>query len=102
VIRFKLVNPGCSASVLNKVSELDFKGNIKNLSQFTIPLENWNSVKLINHKHVKLYLNNKLLFEGTYKVSLGEVRGLFIEFHGNGFIKNCELKTYDGKVLYHF
>ena len=102
-IRFKLVNSGCSYRVINVVSEQIFDGRIENLSQFVIDLEKWNTVKLTNrNKHLSLFVNDKLLFTGTYKQSLGGIQGLFLEFEGNGFVKNCTLKSYDGKTLYGF
>lgn len=103
MIRFKFVSPGCSMWVLNNVSEQVFDGSKSNLSQFVTNLNTWNKVKLINHnKHVSLFLNDKRLFDSTYTQALGEIQGLFFEFKGNGFIKNCNLRTPDGKSLYHF
>ena len=103
IIRFKLVSPGCSYRILNVVSEQNFRGNKINLSQFVINPDQWNVIKLINNnKHVSLLVNNKLLFTGVYKKSLGEIKGVFLEFEGNGFIKSCSLTTLDGKSLYHF
>lgn len=102
-IRFKLVSPGCSYGVLNVISEQVFEGRKNNLSQFVIDLEKWNAVKLINKdKHVSLFVNGKLVFDGTYQRPLGEIRGLFLEFEGNGFVRACDLKSSDGKMLYHF
>lgn len=102
-IRFKLVNAGCSYRVINVMSEQTFDGRIENLSQFVVDLEKWNTIRLVNqNKQVTLYINGKQLFAGTYKESLGKIQGLFLEFEGNGFIKNCDLKTLDGKLLYRF
>jgi len=103
MIRFKLVSPGCSSQVLNVVSEQSFEGSTSNLSQFVVDLENWNTIELINqNKHLTLLVNGKRVFEGSYQKSLGEIKGLFLEFEGNGFVKNCNLKSYDGETLYHF
>lgn len=103
MIRFKFVNPGCSLRVINYISEQTFKGSTDDLSQFVVDLRNWNTVKLINHhKHLSLYINGKKIFSGDYKRSLGELRGIFLEFEGAGLVKKCELKTYQGKLLYSF
>ncbi|RYE89235.1 MAG: hypothetical protein EOO37_05375 [Cytophagaceae bacterium] len=103
ILRFKLVSPGCSYRILNVVSEQNFRGNKINLSQFVINPDQWNTVKLVNkNKHVSLLVNNKLLFTGAYKKPLGELKGVFLEFEGNGFIKRCSLTTLDGKPLYRF
>lgn len=102
-IRFKLVSPGCSYWVLNMVSEQVYSGSKTNLSQFAFELETWNTVKLVNkNKHLSLFVNGKLLFEGAYQKPLGEIKGVFVELEGNGFVKNCNLQTGEGKTLYHF
>jgi hypothetical protein len=103
MIRFKLVSPGCSLRVLNVVSEQTFSGATKDLSQFVADLEKWNTVKLVNHnKQVSLTVNGRQIFSGAYQRSLGNISGLFLEFEGAGFVKSCDLKSYDGKALYHF
>lgn len=102
-IRFNLVSSGCSSRVLNVISEQTFRGTKTNLSQFVLNLDKWNTVKLINrNKKLSLIVNGKLLFKGTYKEPLGEIKGVFVEFEGNGYIKNCDLKSLDGRFLYHF
>lgn len=103
MIRFKLVSSGCSLRVLNVVSEQTFKGATNDLSQFVLDLKKWNTVKLVNHnKHVSLYVNSKQIFAGVYQRSLGDISGLFLEFEGTGFVKSCDLRSYNGKLLYHF
>lgn len=103
MIRFKWVSPGCSQRILNVVSEQTYKGATDNLSQFVLNLSQWNTVKLVNHnKQVSLYINGKEIFTGAYQRSLGNIRGLFIEFEGSGSVKNCNLQSYEGKQLYHF
>ncbi len=103
IIRFKLSSPGCSARVINVLSEQRFDGDKDDLSQFVLEQENWSTIKLINRsKHVSLFVNGKLLFTGSYQKPLGEIKGLFIEFEGNGFVKNCDLTAGNGRSLYHF
>lgn len=103
MIRFKLVSSGCSLSVLNVLSEKRFEGTDTNLSQFVVDLRKWNSVKMIDHhKKVSLFVNNKLIYAGTYQNTIGDIKGVFLEFEGTGFVQRCELRSYDGKILYHF
>lgn len=102
-VRFKLVNSGCSYRVINVMSEQTFDGRKDNLSRFVIDLEKWNTVKLTNrNKHLSLFVNGRLLFTGTYQKPLGAIQGIFLEFEGNGYVKNCDLKTLNGVPLYHF
>lgn len=103
MIRFKFSSPGCSPRILNIVSEQTFKGATDDLSQFVLDLSKWNTVKLVNHnKQVSLYVNGKSIFREKYQRPLGELRGVFLEFEGTGSVKSCDLRTYDGKTLYHF
>jgi hypothetical protein len=103
MIRFRLSSPGCSLRILNILSEQTFNGATYDLSQFVLDLSKWNTVKLVNHnKQVLLYVNGKEIFTGTYQRPLGDIRGLFLEFEGTGIVKSCDLKSYGGKLLYHF
>ena len=103
MIRFKLSSEGCSSRVINVLSEKKFDGDKNDLSQFVVEQENWNTVKMINrNKHVSLFVNGKLLYKGSYQKPLGEIKGLFIEFEGNGFVKTCNLTAKNGRNLYHF
>lgn len=103
MIRFKLVNPGCSLRILNVLSEQTFNGAKDDLSPFVVNLKQWNTVKLVNqHKQVSLYVNGKQIFSGGYQRPLGEVRGVFLELEGPGMVKNCELKALSGNPFYHF
>ncbi|PTR01176.1 hypothetical protein C8P68_101409 [Mucilaginibacter yixingensis] len=102
-IRFQLVNPGCSSHVWNIISEQTYQGAENNLSQFVIDLERWNTLRLVNRKkHVVLSVNGKQIYAGSYQKSLGELKGLSVEFEGTGFVKSCTLTTIDGKPLYRF
>lgn len=102
-IRFKLATPGCSNRISNMISEKTQIGTMVNLSKFTTNLGSWTNVKLINsNKKVTLYVNGKILHTENYNQELGEIKGLFIEFEGIGFVKSCRLSTPEGKRLYEF
>lgn len=103
MIRFNFVSSGCSSQVLNVISEKYIKGTDMNLSQFVLDLEKWNTAKVVNqNKNISLYINEKLIYKTIYKQTLGDLRGLFVEFEGNGYVKNCSLKSLEGKILYNF
>lgn len=103
IIRFNFVSSGCSSRVMNFISEQIISGTKSDLSQFVLNLDQWNTAKLVNrNKKLSLFVNNKLLFQGNYKESLGDLRGVFVEFRGNGYVKKCSLTSLDGKILYRF
>ncbi|WP_316807734.1 hypothetical protein [Pedobacter agri] len=102
-IRFRLATPGCSNRITNNVSEHSYVGSKINLSNFTMDLNRWTTVKMINHnKKVSLFVNDKLLYSGLYKEPIGNIKGLFLEFEGTAFVKSCKLSAEDGSILYQF
>lgn len=102
-IRFRLASPGCSNRITNNISERSYVGTKVNLSRFTLNLNRWTSVKMINHdKKISLYVNNELLYSDQYQQSIGEIKGLFLEFEGTAFVKACKLSAGNGKILYQF
>lgn len=102
-IRFRFVNSGCSYRVLNIVGEKIFEGSKTNLSEFVIQTQNWNKAKLINKdKKVTLFVNDRQVFEETYEKSLGMLKGLFIEFEGNGYLRECILQSPEGETYFQF
>jgi len=102
-IRFRLTTPGCSNRISNMISEQTYLGSKVNLSKFAMDLSKWTTVKMINHnKNVTLYVNNKLLYTGKYQEPIGAIKGLFVEFEGTAFVKSCQLRSEDGKLLYNF
>lgn len=103
IIRFKFVNDGCSYRVKNIISEKVYDGQLQNLSDFTLNLSKWNSVKIVNQdKKVKLFVNDRFIFEENYRETLGEIKGVFVEFEGNGYVKTCKLLTKEQKSLFEF
>ncbi|WP_026712747.1 hypothetical protein [Flavobacterium daejeonense] len=102
-IRFNFVNPGCSSRITNIISEKTIKGTNHNLSPFVVDFQKWNTIKLINKdKKLRLFVNDSPIYETVYNNSLGDLRGLFVEFERNGLFKNCHLSSLNGEILYQF
>lgn len=102
-IRFNFVNPGCSSRITNVISEKTRKGINQNLSPFVVDFQKWNTLKLINKdKKLTLFVNDSPIYKTNYNSSLGDIRGIFVEFERNGFIKNCNLNSLDGTTYYSF
>jgi len=103
MVRFRFVNPGCSSKSNIVLSEKRYEGLVENLSSLLLDLAQWNNVKAINkNKQVSLYVNEKLVFRAEYAKSLGELKGVFVEFEGNGFVKTCKLTDLNGKTFFQF
>lgn len=102
-IRFHFVNSGCSSIVANIISEKRINGTDNNLAPFVVDFKKENTIKLINNnKRLILLVNGKPIYTGAYKESLGDLRGVFVEFERNGFIKKCLLSSLDGSIYYKF
>lgn len=102
-IRFRFSSVGCSYRAAITLSEQTYNGTTLRLSSFAIHLEKWNTIRIVNkNKNVTLFLNNKPLYKGVYKNSLGSLQGMFIEFEGNGYAKQIRLKTSGNDMLYSF
>lgn len=103
ILMFTLASTGCSYRVTNIISEQKFNGATANLSQFVTDLGQWNNLRLENHnKQLLLYVNDSLRYKGSYQQSIGTVKGVLLEFAGNGFVKHCRLSRTNSTPLYNF
>lgn len=102
-IRLRFANPGCSYWIDYILSEKYISNKDSDLSNFTFDLNDWQQFRLENHnKKVDLFINNSLRFSDTYNRSIGEIVGVTVLFHGNGYIKDYLLKDASGTELFKF
>ena len=102
-IRFKFVRSGCSLWVLNYLSEKRFEGGKKELPEFVLDLSQWQDIKMTNlNRVVTVQVNGKQIFKDTYQRSIGLIKGVSLEFEGNGFVKNCTLQSLNHRILYNY
>jgi hypothetical protein len=102
-IRFRFANPGCSYWIDYQLCEKTITNKDTDLSNFTFDLNKWQQFRLENrNKKVDLFINNSLRFSDTYKKSIGEIVGVTVLFHGNGYIKDYLLKDATGTELFKF
>jgi hypothetical protein len=67
-------------------------GNSNDLSSFSADLSEWANVKVeVKNRVMKIFLNEKLIRQETYKEDAGEVVGLRFSFLGAGAVKNLRL-----------
>jgi len=67
-------------------------GNSNDLSSFSADLSEWANVKVeVKNRVMKIFLNEKLIRQETYKEDAGEVVGLRFSFLGAGAVKNVRL-----------
>lgn len=102
-ISFRLVSPGCSSSASWVTGEVFKNGYASNLSALAIDLAKWNTIKVLNqNKEVSLFINDKMVMKNYYRKSIGNIMGVFVEFEGTGFIKQCQLFDQERKELFKF
>jgi hypothetical protein len=78
-----------------KANDNYLDGRSNDLSSFSADLSDWTNIKLeVKYRVMKIFLNDKLIREETYKEDAGEVVGLRFSFLGAGAVKG--LKLIDG------
>jgi hypothetical protein len=88
--------PGCIGDINLKANDLYLDGNSNDLSSFSADLSDWANIKVeIKNRVMKIFLNDKLIRQETYKADAGEVVGIRFSFLGAGAIRN--IKLLDGK-----
>jgi hypothetical protein len=84
--------PGCISEINLMASDHYLAGNSNDLSSFSADLSEWANVKVeVKNRVMKIFLNEKLIRQETYKEDAGEVVGLRFSFLGAGAVKNVRL-----------
>lgn len=94
---FTLMEEGCSRYSGLKIGEKVLKGVDEDLSRFKLNHRDWNDlqVKVID-KDVEVFLNNELIYQGSYTMNNGKLLGIEAVFKGAGiwdFIRIKDLGT---------
>ncbi len=93
--------PGCISDVNLKVNDVYLQGKSNDLSAFRADLSDWADVKVeAKDRLMKIFLNDKLIRQETYKEDAGEVVGLRFSFLGAGAVKNVKLMNEKGEAVY--
>ena len=80
-----------------KINDVFLQGRSNDLSSFSADLSEWTPIKLeVNNRTMKIFLNDKLIRQETYKEDAGEVVGLRFSFLGGGAVKNIKLSDGNG------
>jgi hypothetical protein len=92
---------GCISDVNLKANDNYLDGRQNDLSCFSTDLSNWANVKVeVKNRVMRIYLNNKLIKQETYKLDAGEIVGLRFSFLGAGSVKNTKLIDDKGNYQY--
>ncbi|HET6767880.1 MAG TPA: hypothetical protein VFH08_10795 [Chitinophagaceae bacterium] len=84
--------PGCASDISVKVNDVFVQGSSNDLSSFGTDLSNWAKVRMeTKNRTMKIFLNDKLVRQETYKEDAGEVVGIRFSFLGAGAVKDVKL-----------
>ncbi|WP_373060140.1 hypothetical protein [Zunongwangia sp. H14] len=93
LIYFTLMEIGCSGYSGIKVGNTEMTGGEENLSSFTFNYRRWNIFHVVvKEKKVRAYINNKLIYSGSYQSPNGDIVGLEHKFKGTGMLDYIRLK----------
>ncbi|MDR6560313.1 MULTISPECIES: hypothetical protein [unclassified Arcicella] len=77
-----------------------YEGKTLDLSGFGVDFSDWIHIKMeVKNREAKIFINQKLAFEGDFKQSLGMIVGLRASFKGAGEIRNAKFYVKDNKAI---
>lgn len=84
---------GCIGKIGLILGNEGHPGKTNNLSGFGVDFSDWVSVLCeVKEKHVRIFVNKTLSFEGDFKHEIGPVIGLQYSFMGTGIMKDYTLE----------
>lgn len=100
-IDLRFTNPGCSYWISCKLGEKMINRNNGDVSDFVFDISEWQNIRVENkNKKVDLFINNVKRFSDSYTKNLGEIVGVTVLFHGNGYVKSFQLKDAKQKDVF--
>jgi hypothetical protein len=92
MISLPFCNPGCTANIHLHVSDVFKTGRQNDLSAFGIDLTTWRNIKLKTvNKVVEVYVDDKKIFQQSFKQQLGRITGFHYKFYGCGAVSTVRL-----------
>lgn len=97
----KLMENGCSQFSGVKFGETRLEGNQDNLSAFKLNLKDWNTLLLmVSNKNVEVFINNNLIYKGSYQKANGSIVGLENVFKGTGMLDYLKIQDLNSKKVF--
>ena len=94
-----IVNKGCIADMGVLTGEYWVGGNDHDLSAFGTDMSKFQNLRCtVKDHYLKIFLNNKQIFEWKQEHTMGRIVGIRFEFEGPGEVKNYKLETPGGAV----
>jgi hypothetical protein len=94
---------GCISDIDLACSENYWNGKNFDLSAFGCDMNEWHSLKVENkNRNLNIILDEKIIFNTTYKHDIGDITEIRYIFKGCGAFKDVLLKNTDGEIVYKF
>jgi hypothetical protein len=94
-----IVNKGCISDMGILTGETWVGGKDHDLSAFGTDMSQFQNLRCtVKNHYLKIYLNNKQIFEFKQEHTMGRIVGIRFEFEGPGEVKNYKLETPGGGV----
>ena len=96
-----LAIPGCVGELTLALGKERISGKTHDLSSLGTNLSRWQTLRCeVRDRQVSLFLNDKLVYQGSYPDDVGKIAGLRYRFHGPGAIDYVRLWDAQGEVVY--
>ena len=96
-----LTIPGCTGDLWLMAGNTYHDGKKHNLSSFGCDFKAWQKLRCeVKNKKIKLYLNNKLIYQLSYQKGIGKFAGIRIKFLGSGQLDDIKVEDAHGKLVY--
>ena len=93
--------PGCISDVNLMLGDKYLPGKSNDLSSFSADLSEWNDIRLeTKNRHVKIFLNDKLIREESYDKDAGDIVGLRFSFLGAGSVDHFNFWNEKKELVY--
>ena len=82
------------------LSDLIVEGEYRDFPELNLRPNEWSIVRMeVKNKHVTILVDQKIIFEGRYKKSVGQVKGFTIKFLGFGSVDYFRAWDKNGKLV---
>ncbi len=100
-IIFNLVRPSCSVATMVTISDVSINGQYNDISSLSTDPEKWETIRLVvKNYNAQFYVNDKNVFEVSYKKELGAIKGFTFATMGSGAFDDIVLKNGAGEIKY--
>ncbi|MBC7890940.1 MAG: hypothetical protein H7Y12_01890 [Sphingobacteriaceae bacterium] len=88
---------GCVGELALTFGDAHAEGKTSDFSGFGVPSAEWVTVRCeVHRKAVRVFVNERLAWQGRFEKNVGKLVGLRYRFHGTGEVASAEFRRADG------